>query len=156
MQAFQAAAAVCSLACVCAEVITLLVGPGWPCRCIKALAGLYILVVLLRAVPDMRGEMKKMLPAAQQPVSLQSAEDQILVQTQTQLEEKLEAECQKKFGLSAKIEVCLEQTEQKVYAARVMATLPPGSSAAQVQKLSDCLEQKLGVKPTIRTGEDTG
>ena len=37
------------LACVCAELLVQLVEAGWARRCIKVVAGLYILTVLLRA-----------------------------------------------------------------------------------------------------------
>ena len=40
--------AIC-LACVCAELLVQLVEAGWARRCIKVVAGLYILTVLLRA-----------------------------------------------------------------------------------------------------------
>ena len=48
MKALQTLTVSFCLACICAEIVTLLTGPGWPRRCIKALAGLYILVILLR------------------------------------------------------------------------------------------------------------
>ena len=38
------------LACVCAELLVQLVEAGWARRCIKVVAGLYILTVLLRAI----------------------------------------------------------------------------------------------------------
>lgn len=37
------------LACVCTELLVQLVEAGWARRCIKVVAGLYILTVLLRA-----------------------------------------------------------------------------------------------------------
>ena len=46
MHAFQTAASAFCIACICAEITTLLVGAGWAGRCIKAVAGLYILVIL--------------------------------------------------------------------------------------------------------------
>ena len=48
MHAFQTAASAFCIACICAEITTLLVGAGWAGRCIKAVAGLYILVILFR------------------------------------------------------------------------------------------------------------
>ena len=38
------------LACVCTELLVQLVEAGWARRCIKVVAGLYILTVLLRAI----------------------------------------------------------------------------------------------------------
>ena len=48
MHAFQTAASAFCIACICAEITTLLAGAGWAGRCIKAVAGLYILVILFR------------------------------------------------------------------------------------------------------------
>ena len=45
MHAFQTAASAFCIACICAEITTLLAGAGWAGRCIKAVAGLYILAV---------------------------------------------------------------------------------------------------------------
>ena len=42
MHAFQTAASAFCIACICAEITTLLAGAGWAGRCIKAVAGLYI------------------------------------------------------------------------------------------------------------------
>ena len=44
MHAFQTAASAFCIACICAEITTLLAGAGWAGRCIKAVAGLYILL----------------------------------------------------------------------------------------------------------------
>lgn len=41
MHAFQTAASAFCIACICAEITTLLAGAGWAGRCIKAVAGLY-------------------------------------------------------------------------------------------------------------------
>ena len=40
MHAFQTAASAFCIACICAEITTLLAGAGWAGRCIKAVAGL--------------------------------------------------------------------------------------------------------------------
>ena len=56
MHAFQTAASAFCIACICAEITTLLVGAGWAGRCIKAVAGLYILVILFRLAPQMKLE----------------------------------------------------------------------------------------------------
>ena len=54
MHAFQTAASAFCIACICAEITTLLAGAGWAGRCIKAVAGLYILVILFRLAPQMK------------------------------------------------------------------------------------------------------
>ena len=58
MQALERAAAVFCTACICAELAARFVGPGWGQKCIKAVAGLYILVVLFHAVPRLRTELQ--------------------------------------------------------------------------------------------------
>ena len=55
MQALTHAVAVFCIACLCAELLTLFVPPtssGWARRSIKAVAGLYILVVFARTLPQ--------------------------------------------------------------------------------------------------------
>mgnify|MGYP007033543471 CR=1 FL=1 len=71
MHAFQTAASAFCIACICAEITTLLVGAGWAGRCIKAVAGLYILVILFRLVPQMKLELKSAAAAAPAAVSIQ-------------------------------------------------------------------------------------
>ena len=51
MQALERAAAVFCTACICAELAARFVGPGWGQKCIKAVAGLYILVAFADALP---------------------------------------------------------------------------------------------------------
>ena len=45
MQPLERAVAIFCIACICAELTTQLAGSTWARRCIKAVAGLYILVV---------------------------------------------------------------------------------------------------------------
>ena len=51
MQTLKSAAVVFCTACICAELLARLTGNNWARRCIKAVAGLYILVVLLQVIP---------------------------------------------------------------------------------------------------------
>ena len=78
MQALTHAVAVFCIACLCAELLTLFVPPsssGWARRCIKAVAGLYILVVFARALPRVEVELQKFIPPQAQPVSFGTLED---------------------------------------------------------------------------------
>ena len=86
MHAFQTAASAFCIACICAEITTLLVGAGWAGRCIKAVAGLYILVILFRLAPQMKLELKSAAAAAPAAVSIQSTETSLLQGTQERLE----------------------------------------------------------------------
>ena len=150
MRTFQAAAAVFCLACICTETVTLLVGSGWARRCIKALAGLYILIVLLQLLPSARTELGKWTVPQSTPVSLPGLEDQILADAQSRLEAQLESECRQQFGLDAVIRVILEQDGQ------TSMTVPAGSSTALCREAADYLQQRLGVEPSLQTEEETG
>ena len=126
MRTFQAAAAVFCLACICTETVTLLVGSGWARRCIKALAGLYILIVLLQLLPSARTELGKWTVPQSTPVSLPGLENQILADAQSRLEAQLESECRQQFGLDAVIRVILEQDGQTLQAVQASMSLPAG------------------------------
>lgn len=56
MQALERAAAVFCTACICAELLSRFVGQGWGQKCIKAVAGLYILVVFADALPGAKAQ----------------------------------------------------------------------------------------------------
>ena len=57
MQALERAAAVFCTACICAELAARFVGPGWGQKCIKAVAGLYILVAFADALPGAKAQL---------------------------------------------------------------------------------------------------
>lgn len=57
MQALERAAAVFCTACICAELLSRFVGQGWGQKCIKAVAGLYILVVFADALPGAKTQL---------------------------------------------------------------------------------------------------
>lgn len=154
MRAFQAASAAFCLACICAELVTLLVGSQWAHRCIKTLAGLYILVVLLQLLPSARAELGRLTAAQAAPVELPGLEAQIVSQTQARLEETLQAECLAQFGVAAELEVGLEQSGQELQVQRAVVTLPAGCSAEDAQKVSAYLRQQLGTEPELRFKEE--
>ena len=58
MQELRTATVLFCTGCICAELVMRLTGSGWARRCIKAVAGLYILVVLFHAVPRLRTELQ--------------------------------------------------------------------------------------------------
>ena len=58
MQTLKAAAVIFCTACIGAELVAQLTGNGWARQCIKVVAGLYILVVLLHAVPQLKAEVQ--------------------------------------------------------------------------------------------------
>lgn len=149
MHAFQTAASAFCIACICAEITTLLVGAGWAGRCIKAVAGLYILVILFRLAPQMKLELKS---AA---VSIQSTETSLLQGTQERLEADLCAECERRFGTKVKLEVTLTRTEQTVRAEKVLVILPAACTSAEQSRIAAYLQQELGMAPILEVQEDT-
>lgn len=94
MQALTHAVAVFCIACLCAELLTLFVPPsssGWARRCIKAVAGLYILVVFARALPKAEVEWLKFTPPQAQPVFFGTLEDLVELEAARRTEEAEEA-----------------------------------------------------------------
>ncbi len=104
MQAFQRAAAVFGMACIGAELVSLFGGQGWAGRCIKAVAGLYILAVLLVQLPHLPGNVMTTFsgntaPAATSTAQPDALETEILTETKAQLEEYCTVQCRQQFGL---------------------------------------------------------
>jgi len=149
MHAFQTAASAFCIACICAEITTLLAGAGWAGRCIKAVAGLYILVILFRLAPQMKLELKS---AA---ASIQSTETSLLQGTQERLEADLCAECERRFGTKVKLEITLTRTEQTVRAEKVLVILPAACTSAEQSRIAAYLQQELGMAPILEVQEDT-
>ena len=66
MQPLERAVAIFCIACICAELTTQLAGSTWARRCIKAVAGLYILVVFARPLPKAGAQLQAFsMPQAQ-------------------------------------------------------------------------------------------
>ena len=153
MKALQTLTVSFCLACICAEIVTLLTGPGWPRRCIKALAALYILVILLRLLSGTGFRQIRAEVPEQAPVSIPSAEDMILVQTETQLEKKLEAECKERFGRELLLQIVLTQNQRNICVSRAEIRIPPGESMASYMEEAEYLRQQLGAEVEIAAGE---
>lgn len=82
------------LACVCAELLVQLVEAGWARRCIKVVAGLYILTVLLRAISALPARTAQWLQPVQASASIEGVETTILTEAAKRLNEMLAAECE--------------------------------------------------------------
>ena len=82
MQALERAAAVFCTACICAELLSRFVGQGWGQKCIKAVAGLYILVVFADALPGAKAQFTALELPQVSAVSVGSLEDAVLAQTE--------------------------------------------------------------------------
>ena len=73
MQTLKSAAVVFCTACICAELLARLTGNSWARRCIKAVAGLYILQV----IPQLRTEVQSFSVPDLSPTSMGTLEDAI-------------------------------------------------------------------------------
>lgn len=153
MQAFQRAAAVFCMACIGAELVGLFGGQGWVGRCIKAVAGLYILAVLLAQLPHLQGRVAAAFsgntaPAALSAIQSDVLETEILTQTKARLEEYCAVQCRQQFGLDIRVTVTLEKAGQQVVVKKAVAVFPAGCTAAQKQVVLSFLQQTLGTAPT--------
>ena len=149
MQVFQRAAAVVCMACIGAELVGLFGGQSWAGRCIKAVAGLYILAVLLAQLPRLPGKVMTAFSGNTAPKALSAAqsdalEAEILTETKARLEEYCTAQCRQQFGLDIRVSVTLEKAGQQVVVRKAVAAFPAGCTAAQKQAVLSFLQQTLG------------
>ena len=150
MQAFQRAAAVFCMACIGAELVSLFGGQSWAGRFIKAVAGLYILAVLLAQLPRLPGKIMTAFSGNTAPAALSAAqsdalETEILTGAETRLEEYCAAQCRRQFGLNIRVSITLEKAGQQVVVKKAVAAFPAGCTAAQKQAVFSFLQQTLGV-----------
>ena len=148
MQTFQRAAAVFCMACIGAELVGLFGGQSWAGRCIKAVAGLYILAVLLAQLPHLPGKVVTAFsgnaaPAAMSAEQSDALETEILTGAETRLEEYCAAQCRQQFGLDIRVSVTLEKAGQQVVVKKAVAAFPAGCTAAQKQAVLSFLQQTL-------------
>lgn len=156
MHTFQTAASAFCIACICAEITTLLTGTGWAGKCIKVVAGLYILVVLFRLAPGMKLEMKNAAKISPASVSIQNVETSLLQRAQEQLETSLCAECQQRFGVLVKLDITLTQDGQTVQAENAKLVILSKCTDAEKQHIIAYLQKKLATALIQEVQEDVG
>ena len=156
MRTFQSAAAAFCIACICAELTTLLVGTGWARKCIKAAAGLYILVVLFRLAPGAKPELKSAMEVVPSSVRIQSAETSILQKAQERLESSLRAECMQRFGVPIELDITLTQEGQTVQAGSAGFTILSECTDAEKQQVAAYLQEALGTASVWEMQEEVG
>lgn len=157
MQKLQGAVAIFCIACICSELLSQLVQSGWPRRCIKALAGLYILVVILRLAPGAARVTSDIVLPQVSPVEMQASSDFVLQQAETRLEQTLAAECAALFDVPVRLSVTLTQGRNGAAQAQQAAVYLPADCPAQTrQKIADYLRQQLGIEPELRDEEAGG
>ena len=147
MQALERAAAVFCTACICAELAARFVGPGWGQKCIKAVAGLYILVAFADALPGAKAQLTApKLPQAE-TASVGSLEDAILAQTEEELSRRLEDACLREAGIRVKLRITLCRTAEGVAASAVQVVPQGALTDARKQAVEKLLTAQLQLEP---------
>ena len=154
MHTVQNVTVVFCLACICSELAARLVDGGWARRCIKTVAGLYILVVLLRALAVLPTEWTLPIHPQQSPVQLEGTEQLVLSTAAEQLEAKLQQGCIQRFGLSVQVNIMLEQADAAVYASGVDVVFPAGCTPEEKQVVLEYIQQELGAASVSATEEE--
>lgn len=147
MQALKRAAAVFCIACICAELLAQMTDRGWARRCIKTVAGLYILVAFWNALPQLPEREAFSLPQIP-AASMGSLEDLLLAEAESALEQRLSAQCAAQTGVTIQLSIALS-AEGKVDWVR--AELPAKSTAAEKAQVQSFLENALGTTPILKT-----
>ena len=147
MQQLKTAVAVFCTACICAELVGQLLGDVRGRQCIKAAAGLYILVALFHALPGIRAGATGFALPTVEAENFGTAGDAILRQAERELDGALEEQILEQTGLAAELAVTLEQTEDGTGAARVDVRLPAGAEASGREAVQSLLCEALGIGP---------
>ena len=147
MQALERAAAVFCTACICAELLARFVGQGWGQKCIKAVAGLYILVVFADALPGAKAQFTALELPQVPAVSVGSLEDAVLAQTAEELSRTLEERCLSEAGVSLRLNISLSRTAEGVEAAEVQIVPRDAVTASQKREIEALLEGQLQLGP---------
>ena len=138
MQELKRAAAVFCIACICSELLAQVTEHGWARRCIKTVAGLYILLVFWNTLPKFRTTVQSFDLPQVSIMDMGTLEDTVQLQAETELAQKLE---------SAKFTVILEKTASGESVSSVQAELPAACGAQERAKVTDFLQDTLGIAP---------
>lgn len=147
MQQLKTAVAVFCTACICAELVGQLLGDVRGRQCIKAAAGLYILVALFHALPGIRAGAADFALPAVEAERFGTAEEAILRQAEQELAARLEAQILEQTGLAAELAVTLARTGEGVGAAGVEVRLPTGAAASEREAVQSLLCASLAIGP---------
>lgn len=158
MQQLKTAVAVFCTACICAELVGRLLGDVWGRQCIKAAAGLYILVALFHALPSIRAGVSSFTPPDVPAASFGTVEDVVLQQAQRSLADQLEAQIADETGLAVTLDIMLASTQTGVQVVRVEVSAPAGTTPQDrtaVQELL-CNTLETGAEAIAWTGQAEG
>lgn len=157
MQKLEQAAAVFCTACICAELAVQFVGEGWAHRCIKAAAGLYILVVLFRTIPAVKLELRSFSIPQAAAVSLGTWEDVVEEKTAAQLEQMLTQQWQMETGSTMVLHITLSTEETTLVPVSARVELPSDAAEEQCRKASAFLQDALKLSaPQIEVVRSAG
>lgn len=138
MQQLKTAVAVFCTACICAELVGRLLGDIWGRQCIKAAAGLYILVALFHALPGIRAGVASFTPPDVPAASFGTMEDVVLQQAQLSLADRLEIQIAEQTGLAVTLNITLKSDQAGVQVVRAEVSAPAETTqqdCAAVQEL---------------------
>ena len=158
MQQLKTAVAVFCTACICAELVGRLLGDVWGRQCIKAAAGLYILVALFHALPSIRAGVSSFTPPDVPAASFGTMEDVVLQQAQRSLADRLEAQIAEETGLAVTLDIVLASTQTGVQVVRAEVFVPAGTTLQDrtaVQELL-CKTLETGAEAIAWTGQAEG
>lgn len=148
-------AAMFSLACICAELVSLMTDAGWARRCIKVAAGLYILVVLLGLGGASPVFTKWELPQQVHTDLGEASDSFVLAGAAAELEQTLSEQCRQRFGMSIQIQIMLQKGEDNNVSAQTEVLFPAGTQETVRDQLLNWLEQELGARPDWREEPST-
>ena len=156
MQQIKTAVAVFCIACISAELVAQLVGDTRGKQCIKAAAGLYILIAISNALPLLRAQSLDLALPQSQQADFGSAEDLIVQEAQQKLENQLEAQILAQTGWPASLQLTLAQTGQGVEAVEAQVSLPPDCPGDTRAEIASELCSRLGLASVEFAAEEGG
>ncbi len=135
MQQLKSAVAVFCTACIYAELVARLLGNTKSRQCIKAVAGLYILIAVFRTLPKFTVSELQLEKQGVQAADFGTAEDAILYDAARRLEETLEARLLDETGQPIQLELILVKAEDGVKAIGVQVLNCPEQAKHTAQEL---------------------
>ena len=140
LQAIKSAAAAFCAACMISGILIRLMPQGNARRCINAIAGLYILVTLLSAVPVFAAELPQLQQPAvtAQPGQATSFSDRVLAQSEEQLAQHYQTEL-----AVPQVEVVLARDKTGTYVQEIVLVTETALSEQEKEQLTRRLQQEL-------------
>lgn len=154
MQELKRAAAVFCIACICAELLAQLTEHGWARHCIKTVAGLYILLVFWNTLPKFRTTVQSFELPQSSVIEMETLEDAVRSRTETELAERLAAECEEVTGVSARFIITLQETASGVEVSSVQVGFPAGCSDSEKDAVTEFLRTALGRTAVVSAETD--